>query len=54
MASKTEAAPVPVHGKTKNEALRARHTAAVPRGISTKSVYAAKAENAHIWDVEGK
>ena len=52
MAAKADAAsPAP---KIKNETLRARHTAAVPRGISTKSVYAAKAENAHIWDVEGK
>ena len=37
-----------------NEALQTRHQAAVPRGIATKSVYAAKAENAEIWDVEGK
>jgi 4-aminobutyrate aminotransferase len=39
---------------TSNATLRARHTAAVPRGIATKSVYAAKAKNAEIWDVEGK
>jgi 4-aminobutyrate aminotransferase/4-aminobutyrate aminotransferase/(S)-3-amino-2-methylpropionate transaminase len=39
---------------TKSEALKARHTAAVPRGIATKSVYAAKAENAEVWDVDGK
>jgi 4-aminobutyrate aminotransferase len=53
MATKAEAAPKTV-GAAKNETLRARQTAAVPRGISTKNVYAAKAENAHIWDVEGK
>ena len=53
MASKADAA-APSSGKSKNETLRARHTAAVPRGLSTKNVYAAKAENAHIWDVEGK
>ncbi len=39
---------------TKSEALKARQTAAVPRGIATKSVYAAKAENAEVWDVDGK
>ena len=53
MATKPELAAAPA-GKSKNEALRARHTVAVPRGIATKSVYAAKAENAHIWDVDGK
>ncbi len=52
MATKADAAPAAA--KTKNESLRARQTAAVPRGIATKSIYAAKAENAHIWDVEGK
>ena len=41
-------------GKSKSEELRARQTAAVPRAVATKSVYAAKAENAHVWDVEGK
>jgi 4-aminobutyrate aminotransferase/4-aminobutyrate aminotransferase/(S)-3-amino-2-methylpropionate transaminase len=39
---------------TNNEALKTRHTAAVPRGIATKNIYAAKAENAHVWDVDGK
>ncbi|MEZ5774225.1 MAG: 4-aminobutyrate--2-oxoglutarate transaminase [Hyphomicrobiaceae bacterium] len=37
-----------------SEALRARHTAAVPRGIATKNVYAARAENAEVWDVDGR
>ncbi len=39
---------------TKSEALKARQTNAVPRGVATKSVYAAKAENAEVWDVDGK
>ncbi len=39
---------------TKSEALKARQTSAVPRGIATKSVYADKAKNAEIWDVDGK
>jgi len=51
MATKADAA---APGKVRNETLRARQTAAVPRGVSTKNVYAARAENAHIWDVEGK
>jgi 4-aminobutyrate aminotransferase/(S)-3-amino-2-methylpropionate transaminase len=35
-------------------ALADRHKAAVPRGISTKTLYAARAQNAELWDVEGK
>src|SRR3954449_13453267 len=35
-------------------ALADRHKAAVPRGISTKTLYAARAENAELWDVNGK
>lgn len=38
----------------KSAALKARHASAVPRGIATKNVYAAKAENAEVWDVDGK
>ena len=53
MAKKAEAVQQAT-GSSKNEALRSRHTAAVPRGIATKTVYAAKAENAHVWDVDGK
>lgn len=34
--------------------LASRQTRAVPRGVATKSIYAAKAENAEIWDVDGK
>ncbi|RFB78538.1 4-aminobutyrate--2-oxoglutarate transaminase [Methylovirgula sp. 4M-Z18] len=38
-----------------NASLLARRNAAVPRGIAhATSVYAARAENAEIWDVEGK
>jgi 4-aminobutyrate aminotransferase/(S)-3-amino-2-methylpropionate transaminase len=34
---------------------RARHTAAVPRGVGTAmSFYADRAENAEMWDVEGR
>jgi 4-aminobutyrate aminotransferase len=35
-------------------ALAERHKAAVPRGISTKTLYAARAQNAELWDIEGK
>ena len=38
-----------------NADLQRRHAAAVPRGVSSASaVYAARAENAEIWDVDGK
>lgn len=36
------------------KALADRHKAAIPRGISTKTLYAARAQNAELWDVEGK
>ncbi|MFT3809599.1 MAG: 4-aminobutyrate--2-oxoglutarate transaminase [Micropepsaceae bacterium] len=40
---------------TKNTDLLARRQAAVPRGVATAHpVFAARAENAEIWDVEGK
>ena len=40
---------------TTNAELLARRTAAVPRGVSTSTpVYAARADNSEIWDVEGK
>jgi len=35
-------------------ALADRHKAAVPRGIATKTIYAARAQNAELWDVDGK
>ena len=38
-----------------NEEWMARRMAAVPRGVSnTHAVFAARAENAELWDVEGK
>lgn len=38
-----------------NEALIARRDEAMPKGLPSKSgIYAAKAENAELWDVEGK
>ena len=40
---------------TSNADLLARRSAAVPRGVATATaVYADRAENAEIWDVEGK
>ncbi len=37
-----------------NAELQARHKAAVTQGVGTKGIYAARAENAELWDVEGK
>lgn len=37
-----------------NADLKARHADAVTCGVGTKSIYAARAENAELWDVEGK
>src|ERR1700720_4183606 len=34
--------------------LKARKAAAVPNGVSTKGIYAAKAENLELWDVDGR
>ena len=34
--------------------LRARKAAAVPNGVATKGIYVVKAENAELWDVEGR
>lgn len=40
---------------TSNATLHARHTAAIPRGLASAfPVYAHRAENVEIWDVEGK
>jgi 4-aminobutyrate aminotransferase len=39
---------------TTNAELKGRQAAAVPRGVATKAIYAARAENAEIWDVEGR
>ena len=37
-----------------NADLRARQSAAVANGVATRSIYAARAENSELWDVEGK
>ena len=38
-----------------NSELLARRAAAIPRGVSTATpVFAARADNAELWDVEGK
>ena len=38
-----------------NQELHARRQAAVPRGVSSATeIFAAKADNAELWDVEGK
>lgn len=40
---------------TSNAALLERRTSAVPRGVATAApIFAARAENAELWDVEGK
>ncbi|WP_283637896.1 4-aminobutyrate--2-oxoglutarate transaminase [Marinovum algicola] len=57
-AAKSAAKPVskPVVSQTgSNAALLARREAAVPRGVASAApVFAARAENAELWDVEGK
>lgn len=40
---------------TANQDLAARRAAAVPRGVgSSTDAYAARAENAEVWDADGK
>lgn len=39
---------------TTNADLRARQNAAVAPGVATRNIYAAQAQNAELWDVEGK
>jgi 4-aminobutyrate aminotransferase len=39
---------------TTNAELKARQAAAVAQGVATKSIYAVRAENAELWDVEGR
>jgi 4-aminobutyrate aminotransferase len=34
--------------------LKARKSAAVPNGVSTKGIYVARAENSELWDVDGR
>jgi 4-aminobutyrate aminotransferase/(S)-3-amino-2-methylpropionate transaminase len=38
----------------KNAELAARKAAAVARGVATKGIFAVRAENAELWDAEGK
>jgi 4-aminobutyrate aminotransferase/4-aminobutyrate aminotransferase/(S)-3-amino-2-methylpropionate transaminase len=39
---------------SKSADLRARKAAAVPNGVGNKGIYVAKAENAELWDVDGR
>jgi len=39
---------------TTNAELKQRHQAAVAQGVASKGIYATRAENAEIWDVEGR
>jgi 4-aminobutyrate aminotransferase len=39
---------------SKTNDLKARKAAAVPNGVGTKGIYAVKAENSEIWDVDGR
>src|ERR1035438_3152309 len=39
---------------SKSTDLKARQTAAVPSGVGSKGIYVAKAENAELWDVDGR
>jgi 4-aminobutyrate aminotransferase len=39
---------------SKSSDLKARKAAAVPSGVGTRGIYVAKAENAELWDVDGR
>ncbi len=39
---------------SKSAELKARKAAAVPAGVSSRGIYVAKAENAELWDVDGR
>lgn len=39
---------------SRSEDLQRRHQAAITRGVGTKAIYAARAANAELWDVDGK
>jgi 4-aminobutyrate aminotransferase len=39
---------------SRNTALATRQHEAVPRGVATKGIYATRAENATLWDADGK
>ena len=53
--TKTESARVAVAGNASNAKIDARRAAAMPRGVGIGfPVYAERALNAELWDVEGK
>ncbi|MEO8281166.1 MAG: 4-aminobutyrate--2-oxoglutarate transaminase [Ideonella sp.] len=53
--STTESTQVEAASKPSNASIEARRIAATPRGVSIAfPVYAARARNAELWDVEGK
>jgi len=55
MNSQTLHAPAPHTHPAHNQSLAARHAQAVPRGVACATqAYAARAENAEIWDADGK
>lgn len=39
---------------TAASALKARQQAAVASGVATRAIYASRAENSELWDVDGK
>jgi len=39
---------------SKAENLKKRHQAAITKGVGTRGIYAARAENAELWDVDGR
>ncbi len=53
--TQTEAARLAAAGKSSNAAIDARRVAATPRGVGIGfNIYAERALNAELWDVEGK
>jgi len=53
--TKTESAQVAAAGKPSNAQIDARRIAATPRGVGIGfPIYAKRAQNAELWDVEGK
>ncbi len=53
--TKTESAQIAAAGKPSNAQIDARRIAATPRGVGIGfPVYAERAQNAELWDVEGK
>jgi hypothetical protein len=53
--TQTEAAHIKAAGKSTNASIDARRVAATPRGVGIGfNIYAERALNAELWDVEGK